>query len=398
MADTGLVTAKRRSVIALALAEVFAMSLWFVSAAILPDMLREVDISALRQAALSSSVQAGFVAGALVSAITGLSDRLDPRKLICLSALASAGFNICLLTVEPGSLMSIGIRFLTGMMLAGVYPPAMKIVAGWGIADRGLLVGILVGALTLGTASPHFPAILGGTDWQMTVVLASFAAAGGALLLFAVDLGPHHATAARFRARSILTAWTNRGVRLAYIGYFGHMWELYVMWAWIAAATPVSHSATLALPDAEHLARITALVAIGAGAVACVFGGLAGDRIGKAETTIFAMSLSGLSALAVALTFGGPAWLTFLLAVIWGITIIPDSAQFSALVVDAAPPETAGSLLTLQTAIGFGMTIFTVQIAPVAAAEFGWALVLGSLAVGPAVGIVAMTGLRRRGA
>ena len=398
MVDTGLVTAKRRSVIALALAEVFAMSLWFVSAAILPDMLREVDISALRHAALSSSVQAGFVARALVSAITGPSDRLDPRKLICLSALAGAGLNICLLTVEPGSLMSIGIRFLTGMMLAGVYPPAMKIVAGWGIADRGLLVGILVGALTLGTASPHFLAILGGTDWQMTVVLASFAAAGGALLLFAVDLGPHHATAARFRARSILTAWTNRGVRLAYIGYFGHMWELYVMWAWIAAATTVSYSATLALPDAEHLARITALVAIGAGAVACVFGGLAGDRIGKAETTIFAMSLSGLSALAVALTFGGPAWLTFLLAVIWGITIIPDSAQFSALVVDAAPPETAGSLLTLQTAIGFGMTIFTVQIAPVAAAEFGWALVLGSLAVGPAVGIVAMTGLRRRGA
>ena len=148
----------------------------------------------------------------------------------------------------------------------------MKIVAGWGIADRGLLVGILVGALTLGTASPHFLAILGGTDWQMTVVLASFAAAGGALLLFAVDLGPHHAMAARFRARSILTAWTNRGVRLAYIGYFGHLGELYVMWAWIAAATPVSHSATLALPDAEHLARITSFVAIGAGAVACVFG------------------------------------------------------------------------------------------------------------------------------
>lgn len=126
----------------------------------------------------------------------------------------------------------------------------------------------------------------------MTVVLASLAAAGGALLLFAVDLGPHHATAARFRARSILTAWTNRGVRLAHIGYFGHMWELYVMWAWIATATTLSYSATLALPDAEHLARITAFVAIGAGAVACVFGGLAGDRIGKAETTIFAMSLS----------------------------------------------------------------------------------------------------------
>ena len=139
-------------------------------------------------------------------------------------------------------------------------------------------------------------------------------------------------------------------------------------------------------------------MAIGAGAVACVFRGLAGDRIGKAETTIFAISFSGLSALAVALTFGGSAWLMSLLAVIWGITIIPDSAQFSALVVDAAPPETAGSLLTLQTAIGFGMTIFTVQIAPVAGAEFGWALMLDSLAVGPAVGIVAMTGLRRRGA
>ncbi len=198
-----------------------------------------------------------------------------------------------------------------------------------------------------------------------------------------MSLGPHHSRAARFDPRAIATAWTNRRVRLAYAGYLGHMWELYAMWAWIAAATAASYGATLAAPEAERLAKVTAFVAIGAGGIACAVAGLIADRIGRANVAILAMALSGTSALAAGATFGGPAWLTFAIVVVWGISVIPDSAQFSALVADAAPPDQAGSLMTFQTALGFALTFATVQATPVLAS-----------ALGPAFGIVAMVRLR----
>lgn len=370
------------------------MSLWFVSAAILPEMLREAPLSPFRQAAMSSGVQAGFVAGALLSAILGLADRFDPRRVLALSAAGAGLANGVLLLAEPGSLASIGARFLTGALLAGVYPVGMKIAVGWGEKDRGFLVGALVGALTLGSASPHLISLGGGANWRVTVAAASFAAIAAAVLALAVGIGPFHRKAARFDPHVVRTAWTNRRVRLAYAGYLGHMWELYAMWAWIAAATAASYAVTAPADEALRLAKITAFVAIAAGGITCAFAGRIADRIGKAEVTIIAMSVSGASALAAALTFGGPIWLTALVVVVWGISIIPDSAQFSALVADAAPPEQAGSLMTFQTALGFALTILTVQATPVAAAALGWPVVLATLAIGPALGIAAMLRLR----
>ncbi|MDH3742729.1 MAG: MFS transporter, partial [Hyphomicrobiales bacterium] len=191
--------------------------------------------------------------------------------------------------------------------------------------------------------------------------------------------------------------WTNRRVRLAYAGYLGHMWELYAMWAWIAAATAASYGLSVPLADAEWLSKLTAFIAIAAGGLVCAFAGIAADRIGKAEVTIIAMALSGTSAIAAALTFGGPIWLTFVIVVIWGITVIPDSAQFSALVADASPPDQAGSLMTFQTALGFALTFATVQATPILASSLGWPIVLAALALGPAFGIVAMLKLRAMG-
>jgi MFS family permease len=210
-----------------------------------------------------------------------------------------------------------------------------------------------------------------------------------------VSLGPYHGKATRFDPSAIATAWTNRRVRFAYAGYLGHMWELYAMWAWIAAATAASYGATLPAADALRLSKLTAFVAIGAGGLACAFAGSVADRIGKAEVTIVAMALSGAAALATAATFGGPVWITFAIVVVWGLTIVPDSAQFSALVADASPPQQAGSLMTFQTALGFALTFATVQITPVLAAKLGWPPVLAGLAIGPALGIVAMVRLRR---
>jgi MFS family permease len=378
----------------LLLAEVAAMSLWFVSAAILPDMLREVELSPFRQAALSSGVQAGFVVGALISTFIGLADRFDPRRVFAISAISAGLINAMLLVAEPGSAFAISLRFATGALLAGVYPVGMKIAVGWGRDDRGFLVGALVGALTLGSAAPHLIALGGGADWRLTVMIASAAAIFAGALSLLVRLGPFHTIAPKFNPEVIFSAWKNRKVRLAYAGYLGHMWELYAMWAWIGVAAGVSYGATLPLLEAESLAKITAFVAIGSGGIACALAGLVADRVGKIEITIIAMALSGAAAIGTAVTFGGPVWITFIIIVIWGIAIIPDSAQFSALVADFSPPEQAGSLMTLQTALGFALTFATVQLVPVLAAGFGWPLVLAGLAAGPVFGIAAMARLR----
>jgi MFS family permease len=388
---------KWRSLTLLMLAEVAAMSLWFVSAAVLPDMLQEAAVSPGRQAALSSGVQAGFVVGALGSAFLGLADRFDPRRVFATAAISAGLINAVLLMAAPGGDAAILARVLTGALLAGVYPVGMKIAVGWGLKDRGFLVGALVGAVTLGSASPHLLALIGGADWRLSVAAASLIAAAGGLIALLVALGPHHGLASKFDARAIAAAWTNRRVRLAYAGYLGHMFELYAMWAWIGAATAVSYSDWLPALEAESLAKLTAFLSIAAGGVACVGAGLIADRIGKAETAIIAMALSGTSALAAGLTFGGPVWLTFFIVIIWGMSILPDSAQFSALVADAAPAEQAGSLLTLQTALGFALTIVTVQFAPLIAVKFGWPALLAGLALGPAFGIAAMLRLRAMG-
>ncbi len=385
---------KLRSITLLLITELAAMALWFVSAAVLPEMLREVEMSSFRQAALSSAVQGGFVAGALISAIFNLADRYDPRRVFAACAITAGAVNALLLIVSPGSLLAITARFVTGALLAGVYPVGMKIAVGWGKDDRGFLVGILVGALALGSASPYLIALSGGADWRATVAIASLASVFAGLGCLGIALGPYHGKAARFDPSVIVKAWTNRRVRLAYAGYLGHMWELYAMWAWVAAMTAASFSASLPLPEAERLSKITAFTAIGAGALACVVAGKAADRIGKARVALLAMAVSGSAAVAAGLTFGGPVWLTVVVVVVWGISIIPDSAQFSALVADAAPPEQAGSLMTFQTALGFTLTIFTVQATPALASAFGWPPVLFALALGPAFGIVAMARLQ----
>lgn len=370
------------------------MSLWFVSSAVLPEMIREVDISGMRQAALSSGVQAGFVVGALIVAFFGLADRFDPRRVFALSAVLAGIVNFTLILSSPGSGLAILARFLTGALLAGVYPVGMKIMVGWGQKDRGFLVGALIAALTLGSAFPHLLSLAGGANWRLIIVVVSIAAAAGGLLCLLVGLGPHHSIAPRFNPRTIASAWTNRRVRLAYAGYLGHMWELYAMWAWVGLATATSYAVTMPMDEAVRLSTITAFAAIAAGAVASILAGLVADRIGKAEVAIIAMIISGLSALAAALTFGGPAWLTLIVVVIWGISIIPDSAQFSALVADFTPPDQAGSLMTFQTALGFALTIVTVQVTPLLASMFGWPIVLAGLALGPLFGVVAMLRLR----
>ncbi len=340
-------------------------------------------------------MQAGFVVGALFFSISGIPDRFDPRRVFAISAVLAALANAALLVAPIGGDVAITARFATGALLAGVYPVGMKIAVGWGTRDRGLLVGLLVGALTLGNAMPYLAAFLGGAAWRPTVVAVSSLAVVGGLLALAAGLGPHHARSPRFDPGVVRLAWTDRRIRDAYLGYLGHMWELYVMWSWVAVFAAASFQATMAADDAVSLAKLTTFLAIAAGGLACVVGGVFADRIGKAETTIVILAISGTAALLTAVTFGGSVWLTVVLIIVWGAAVIPDSPQFSALVADAAPPELAGSLMTFQTALGFALTFVTVQLAPAVAALVGWQWVIAGLALGPGFGIIAMLPLRR---
>lgn len=381
---------KAASIGILVLAEIMGMSLWFASAAVLPEMAAEGAISSSRQAMLSSGVQAGFVLGALAVAASAIADRLDPRWVFAGSAIAAALANICLIWAPLGGNIAIALRVLCGALLAGVYPVGMKIAVGWGTRDRGLLIGLLVGALTLGSALPHLTSLLGGTDWRLTIAATSAMAASGGVIILGCRLGPHHARAPKFTTRAIGVAWRSPKIRYTYLGYLGHMWELYAMWAWIAVAATASYATVMSGDGAAQLAKLTAFLAIGLGGLACVFAGAIADRIGKAQVTIGAMAVSGAAAIGTAVSFGGPVWITFALIIIWGISIIPDSAQFSALVADGAPPDLAGSLLTLQTALGFALTTATVQATPLLAKSAGWPVVLALLGLGPMFGIAAM--------
>ncbi|HUS95933.1 MAG TPA: MFS transporter [Hyphomicrobiaceae bacterium] len=381
---------KVRSVLLLVVAETVVMSLWFVSAAVLPEMARETDISPTRQALLSSGVQGGFVIGALLFSGIGLPDRFDPRRIFSFCAITAALINGLLLITSPGGDAAIAARVVTGLLLAGVYPVGMKIVVGWGVKDRGLLVGLLVGALSIGSASPHLMAWLGNAEWRWVVIASSVLAGFGGFVVLFSGLGPYHAQSPRFDLSVIATAWSNRRIRLAYAGYLGHMWELFVMWAWVGTMSTLSYAATIPMRDAEDLGKLTAFVAIGMGGVASVCAGMVADQFGKAQVALIAMIVSGGAALITAATFGGAVWFTFLIIVVWGAAIVPDSPQFSALVADAAPPAQAGSLMTFQTALGFTLTFFTVQFAPMFAATFSWPGLIAALAIGPAFGIGAM--------
>lgn len=385
-------TDKSRSLILLILATMAGMSLWFMTAAVLPDMAAEAGLAGGDLARLSSAVQAGFVAGSLVFALTGIPDRIDPRRVFAACALGTAVTNAGLLGVPIGGTSAVALRFATGALMAGVWPVAMKLAFGWGIGDRGLLVGSLAGALTAGKSVPYLLAWLGGADWRGAVVSGSALALAGGALVLAAGLGPHHARAASFRPSAIALAWTDRRIRAAIIGYLGHMWELFVLWAWIGAAATASFMARMPETEAVGLGKLAAFLCVLAGAPTCVIAGRLADRVGKARVAAAALAVSGSAAILTAITFGGPAWLTLTLILVWGAAVVPDSPQFSALVADAAPPELAGSLVTFQASLGFFLTIFTVHYAPAVAAALGWPVLLAMLAAGPAAGLV---GLRR---
>lgn len=392
---------KRRAIALLAAAQVLALSLWFSGTAVMPGLREAFALSDLGATMLTSAVQAGFILGTLISALLGLADRLDPRLFFRLSAGIAAAANAALLLPWPEPALAFAARLITGMCMAGIYPVGMKLAASWARddsrGDLGLLVGLLVGALTFGSALPHlFVALLGDLDWRLVIMLASLSALAAAALVGGVTPGPKLGRAPPFDPAAAFRGFRDPALRLANLGYFGHMWELYALWAWIVVFLQASFATLMPDPAAQQWARYGAFITIATGAIGCLAAGWYADRLGRTAVTALSLAVSGACCLLSVLLFGAAPWLLIALCVVWGIAVVADSAQFSASIAELADRSLIGTTLTVQVCVGFALTLVTIHLVPVWAEQMGWRYALAPLCIGPVIGIWAMLRLRRR--
>ena len=390
---------KTRNLLLLAVATLFSLSLWFSGSAVIPQVTEAWELVSWQQSWLTMGVQVGFVVGALVSSLLNLADRIPTRWFLAGSALMGAIFNgliaIAVDSFEPALIL----RVLTGVCMAGVYPPGMKLVATWCLRDRGFGIGVLVGALTIGSGLPHLLNVIPelftestAVEWKSVLLIASgLALLGSAIAALFVRQGPHRTAATKFNWRFAMRGRSDPPCRLANFGYFGHMWELYAMWAWVPLMLIASYSQAGIEPI---LARIAGFGVVAIGSVGCLIAGWMADRLGRTQVISGSLIISGICAAVIGFSFSNPVLLTAI-ALIWGLTVIADSAQFSAAVTELSDPRYVGTALTVQTSLGFLLTLVSIHAVPKVQAVLGWEGAFLILVLGPAFGLWSMVALRR---
>lgn len=371
-----------------------SMSTWFSMTAVLPEITRLWLLTDTQASLITVAVQAGFVVGSLCIAFLNLPDRIAPPVLFAVAAVLAGLFTIATSVAVDSLPEALLLRFLTGCALAGVYGPGVKLMATWFRIRRGTALGVMIGALTIGSASPHLIRAVGAPSWHLMMVLTGLLALlSGVLVWTAVGVGPYPLAPARFSLTAIPRLFRDRTYRQINFGYWGHMWELYAMWAWFG----IFGAASFAAMGTERpgLSSLLTFGVIAVGGLGAWGGGLLADRYGRARLTIWSMLLSGACCLLIGFTFGLSPWLTAALAAVWGVTVIADSAQFSALVTETAAPEYVGTAVTLQLAVGFAITMLSIRVIPWVVSQVGWSFAFWILAPGPLLGSLAMHLLRR---
>lgn len=391
-------TLKSKSIviIILSLAELFALTLWFSANAIIPQLTALWNLSAFEVSLLSIFVIIGFVAGSLVSSFFSLPDVYKTKHVFALSA-ALGGLSNLIIAVFIDSLNGMLIfRFFTGFFLAGVYPTGMKLASTWFKKRRGFAISAIVGSLTIGSGLPFLFNVSGIPDWRVLLHFSTALAfiSAGIVWLF-IEEGPYSGGRLKFDISNIKYIIKNKAVRLANYGYFGHMWELYAMWAWIPIFLRESYLQSHPLADPLIFFSLGTFFVFLAGAIATVIGGILADRYGRIKFNMLALVISGSCCLVIGLFFGSNPTIVLLIAIIWGIAVIPDSPQYSALLTELCEKQYMGTALTLQTAIGFFITIFSIRLISLAIDLVGWNYAFSLLFFGPLFGLFSLVRLKK---
>ena len=385
---------KQMSLLLVTVATFLSLSVWFSTNAVATALETDKSIGESSMAVLTIAVQIGFVFGTLFISFTNLSDLINARTLFTVSSILAAITNFLVVPLDSPEALIVT-RFATGAFLGGVYPMGMKVLSGWYVSGRGFAIGTLVGAVTLGSGTPHILMSVFSENWQMVILVSSILAiTGGVILKVFVGDGPHDVVGAKFNPRYLISALSERGPRLALIGYLGHQWELYAMWAWIGSFMFYVLEERPLFGDGIQLASVITFLVFAVGAVASSLAGAWSEKIGRTAVATIAMVISGCVALFVGFIPVEWSVLIVIFVLIWGASVIADSAQFSTAITELSDPVYRGTMLTFQTGVGFALTAVSIWLLPVVKDLSGWGWAVAILALGPVVGITAMLRLR----